>query len=109
MFVDDVYGLDVCPDGSVVVSSSGKVVIAHNAATGAELWRKEMSGWSAALCIHGGVVVVTVSNSSTVVLDVTTGQQLYTLPSAGEGTFGICVLDGLTLKWRSLFVSHILF
>ena len=46
------------------------------------------------LRIHGGVVVVPVDNSNTVVLDVTTGHQLHTLPSAGEDMRGIRVFDG---------------
>ena len=71
-------------------------MIAHNAATGAVLWRKEMPGdvWTSR--IHGGVVVVPVDNSDTVVLDVTTGHQLHTLPSAGNDVYGICLFDGLT-------------
>ena len=48
------------------------------------------------LRIHGGVVVVPVDSSNTVVLDVTTGQQLHILPSAGENVRGVCVFDGLT-------------
>ena len=43
------------------------------------------------------MVVVPVDNSNTVVLDVTTGHQLHTLPSAGDGVHGICVFDGLTI------------
>ena len=70
-------------------------MIAHNTATGAVLWRKEMPGNVWTLRIHGGVVVVPVDNSNTVVLDVTTGHQLHTLPSAGERVHGICVFDGL--------------
>ncbi len=42
------------------------------------------------------MVVVPVDNSNIVVLDVTTGHQLHTLPSAGRGVSGICVFDGLT-------------
>ncbi len=91
-----VYGLDVSSDGIVVIGASQKVVIAHNTATGAVLWRTEILGNVWTLRIHGGVVVVPVDNSNTVVLDVTTGHQLHTLPSAGEGVSGICVFDGLT-------------
>ncbi len=89
-------GLDVSLDGSVVVGGSDKVVIAHSTVIGVELWRKEMLGNVFALRIHGGVVVVPVDNSNTVVLDVTTGHQLHTLPSAGKNVCGICVFDGLT-------------
>ena len=97
MLLGCVFVLDVSPDGSVVVGSCYKVVIAHNTATGAVLWRKKMPGNATTLRIHGGVVVVPVDNSNTVVLDVTTGHQLHTLPSAGRGVHGICVFDGLTI------------
>jgi hypothetical protein len=80
-----------------VVGGSQFYVIAHNTATGAMLWRKEMPGNVWSLRIHGGVVVVPVDNSNTVLLDVTTGRQLHTLPSAGEYVHGICVFDGLTI------------
>ncbi len=79
-----------------MVGSSKKTVAAHNTATGAALWRKEMPGYVWSLRIHGGVVVVPADNSNTVVLDVTTGHQLHILPSAGEGVRGIFVFDGLT-------------
>ena len=82
--LDNVYGLDVSPDGSVVVGGSDNVMIAHNTATGAVLWRKEISAYVLTLCIHGGVVVVPVDNCNVVVLDVTSGHQLQTLPSAGQ-------------------------
>ncbi len=78
-----------------MVGASNMVMVAHNAATGAVLWRKEMPGRVWALRIHGGVVVVPVDNSNTVVLDVTTGHQLHTLPSAGKSVMSICVFDGL--------------
>ncbi len=91
-----VHGFDVSPDGSVVVGSSKNGVIAHNTATGAVLWRKEMLGEIWALRIHGGVLVVPVDNSNTVVLDVTTGHQLHTLPSAGANVRGVFLFDGLT-------------
>jgi outer membrane protein assembly factor BamB len=102
-----VYGLDVSLDGNVVVGCSSNAliadsdtavvnaVIAHSTATGAVLWRKEMPGNVHTLRIHGGVVVVPVYDSNTVVLDVITGQQLHTLPSAGEYVYGICVFHGL--------------
>ncbi len=96
LLLDFVYALDVSSDGSVVVGGSYKFVIAHETDTGAMLWRKVMTGKVWSLRIHGGVVIVPVENSNTVVLDVTTGQQLHTLPSAGEGVSGICVFDGLT-------------
>ena len=96
IFLGYVFGLDVSLDGSVVVGGGWNVVIAHNTATGAVLWRKEMPGRLWTLRIHGGVVVVPVDNSHTVVLEVTTGHQLHTLPSAGEDVCGICVFDGLT-------------
>ncbi len=78
--------------------NSNKVVITHNTTTYAVLWRKEMPGNVWSLRIHGGVVVVPVDNSNTVVLDLTTGHQLHTLPSAGERVNGICVFDGLKLN-----------
>jgi hypothetical protein len=79
-----------------VVGASGQVVIAHNTATGAVVWQKEMPGSVWTLRIHGGVVVVPVDDYNVVVLDVTTGHQLHTLP--GEGAIGICVFDGLTSR-----------
>ncbi len=90
-----------------MVGSSYKVVIAHNTSTGALSWKKDLSEYTWTLSIHGGVVFVPVDNSNTLVLDVTTGHQLHTLPSAGDYVFGICVFDGLTLKWCSLVVSHV--
>ncbi len=76
--------------------SGSIVMIAHNTATGAVLWRKEMHGGVSALRIHGGVVVVPVNDSHIVVLDLATGIQLHTLPSAGKAVRSICVFDGLT-------------
>ncbi len=96
MFLASVRGLDVSPDGSVVVSvSSDKEVLAHNTTTGEVLWRKKMPGRLSFLHIHGGVVAVPVENSNTVVLDVATGHQLHVLPAAGEDIGSICVFDGL--------------
>ncbi len=91
-----ISGLDVSPDGSVVVGSSDDVVIAHDTATGAALWRKKMAGFVPTLRIHEGWVVVPSCNSKTVVLDITTGNLLHTLPSAGDHVSGICVFDGLS-------------
>ncbi len=79
-----------------MVGVSDKVVIAHDTATGEVLWRNEVPDNAWTLRIHGGLVVVPVDNSNTLVLDVATGHQLYTLPSAGEGVCGIYVFDGLT-------------
>ena len=76
--------------------SDDNAVIAHNTTTGAVLWRKEISGFPWTLRVHGGVVVVPVENSNTVVLDVTTGHQLYTFPSVAGIVRCICVFDGLT-------------
>jgi hypothetical protein len=90
-----VHGLDVSADGSVVVGCSSNTVISHNTATGVVLWRKEMLGRVHTLRIHGEVVIVPVEHSNTVVLDVTTGRQLHTLPSAGKDVRGIWVFDGL--------------
>ena len=77
-----------------MVGGSNNAVVAHNTATYAELWRKEMPGVVYTLRIHRGVVVVPVDKRNTAVLDVTTGHQLHTLPSAGEDIYGICVFDG---------------
>ncbi len=96
MTLDYAYVLDTSPDGSVVVGGSGRVVLAHNTATCAELWRKNMSSLILTLRIHGGVVVVPMSCFKTLVLDATTGQQVHALPSAGKDVRGICVFDGLT-------------
>ncbi len=38
LFLGTVYGLDVSPDGSVVIGSANSVLIEHNTATGAVLW-----------------------------------------------------------------------
>jgi hypothetical protein len=78
-----------------VLGASDEVVIAHNLITGSVLWQKEMSGFATTFRIQGDVVVVPVDKSNTVVLDVKTGYQLHTLPSAGEHVRGICVFDGL--------------
>ncbi len=72
------------------------MVIAHNTATGAISWRKEMPGRVWTLRIHGGVVVLPVDNSNTVVFDVTTGHLLHSLPSAGELVVGMSLFHGLT-------------
>ncbi len=88
-----------------MIGSCANILIAHNTATGAVLWRKEMPGnvWTSR--IHGGVVVVPVDNCNTMVLDATTGRQLHTLPSAGEKVYGICVFDGLIngVIWFCIF------
>jgi hypothetical protein len=78
-----------------VVGGSQKVVIAHSTATGEVLWLKGIPGDVEALCVHGNIVVAPADNSNTVVLDVTTGHQLHTWPSAGKAR-GVCVFDGLT-------------
>jgi outer membrane protein assembly factor BamB len=84
-----VFGFDVSSDGRVVIGGGRSFVVAHNTATSAVLWRKDMSARVDTLRIHGGVVIVPVDNSNTVVLDVTTGHQLYALPSAGEYVYGV--------------------
>ncbi len=89
-----VYALDVSPDGSVVIGAGVNEVIAHSAATGAVLWRMNVPGFRRTLRIHGGVVVIPADGSATVVLDVTTGHQIHTLPAAME-TRGICLFEGL--------------
>ncbi len=89
-----------------MVGTSNEVVIAHNTSTGAVLWQNEMSGFVWTLRIHGGVVVVPVDNSNIFVIDVTTGHQLHTLPSAGEFVCGICVFDGLTSGVVCFVVFH---
>ncbi len=100
--------LDISFDGNVAVGASTQTVIAHNTATGLVLWRKEMPGWVWALRIHGGLVVVPADSSNTIVIDVTTGHQLHTLPSAGQGVRGICVFDGLISDEFDLLVfSHV--
>ncbi len=91
----DVRGLDVSPDGSFVIGTSDDVIYAYNTATGALLWREVMPGSVHTLRIHGGVVVVPVDDMNTVVLDVATGHQLHSLPSAVKDVRGICVFDGL--------------
>ncbi len=91
----DVDALDVSPDGNVVVGSSGKVLFAHTTDTDAVSWRKEMPGNVWALRIHGCVVVVSVDKKNILALDVTAGDVLHTLPSAGEHIRGICVFDGM--------------
>jgi hypothetical protein len=98
LFLGFVNAFDVSPDGSVGVGvgRSENDMIAHSTTTSAVVWQTKMPGSIFALRIHGGVVVVPVENSKTVVLDVATGYQLHTLPSAGEYVFGVCVLDGLT-------------
>ena len=73
-------------------------------ATGEVLWQKEMYDEIIALRIHGGVVVVVPENCNTVVLDVTSGEQIHELPSAGKHIFGICVFDGLVADLVLLFV-----
>jgi hypothetical protein len=88
--------LDILSDGSAVVGTSENIVIAHNTATGAVLWRKEMLSFVSSLRIHRGVVVIPVDNNTTAVLDVTTGHQLHALPSAGQVVIAIRVFDGLT-------------
>ena len=104
--LDNVYGLDVSHDGSVVIGSSQKVLIARDTATGAVLWRKVMAGCVWPLRIHEDVVVAPVHGSQTVVLDVTTGQQVYTLPSAGFNVVGVCVFEGLTIGYIRFVHSH---
>ncbi len=111
MFLGLVYGLDVSLDGSFVIGGcwyveaccGHNVVIAHTTATYKVLWRKEMIGRVWTLRIHGGVVVVPVDDSNTVVLDVATGHQLHTLPSAGELVDNIVVVDGLKSDIFRLF------
>ncbi len=86
-----------------MVGGSKSSVIARNMVTSLVLWRNEMPGWVWSLCIHGSVVVVPVDNSETVVLDLATGHQLHTLPSAGEIIRGVCVFDGLIVGFDLLY------
>ncbi len=95
VFSDCIYGLDVSHDGSVVIGCSNGLIIAHNTATGAIIWLKNMpqSVWS--LRIHGSLVVVPVDDSNVTVLDINTGQQILDLPSAGKSVRAIRVFNGL--------------
>ncbi len=95
LFLGIIYALDVSLDGSVAVGASHQHVLAHDTATRAVLWQRDMAGDVWTLRIHGGVVVVPVDYSNFVVLDVTTGHQIYSIPSTAEDVHGICVFDGL--------------
>jgi hypothetical protein len=103
------YGLDVSSDGSIVVGCSKTDVVAHNTSTLATLWRILLPGYAWVLRIHGGVVIVPVDNSNTVVFDVTTGSCLYSLPSAGSDVRGICIFDGLSNELNCCFSLTSLF
>jgi hypothetical protein len=96
LFLEVVYALDVSSDGRVLITACDQGVIALHAITGLMLWEKEMTGSICSLRIHGGVVVVPVDCNEIVVLDVTLGHLLHTLPSAGDFVYGLCVFDGLT-------------
>ena len=87
--------LEVSSERNVVVGLSQRVVITHSRTTRAVLWRAEMPGDVHTFRIHGGVVIIPINNSNTAVLDLTTGHQRYTLPSAGFHVRGLCVFVGL--------------
>jgi hypothetical protein len=93
-----VFALDVSADGCVVVGGSETVVVAHSTVTGAMLWQNEMPRRLLTLRRHGGVIVIPVDGSNIVVLDVVTGHQVHSLPSAGTNVIGVCVFDGLTKR-----------
>jgi hypothetical protein len=101
-----VNGLDVLHDENVVIGGSDDVVIAHNIAAGVMLWRKDLHGMVWSLCIHENVVVVPVDGSETLVLDIASGKQIHTIPSAGEEVFGICVFDG---EFSEVYISFYFF
>ncbi len=90
-----IKAIDASLDGSVIIGNTRTAVIAHNTATGVVIWQNEMPDNACTLRIHGSVVVVLVDDSNTVVLDVTTGHQLHTLPPTGKYVIGICIFDGL--------------
>ncbi len=96
MFLGYIHAIAISNDGGTAIGGGGEVLIAHNTATCAVIWRKELSGSVWSLCIHNDVVVVPVNGSETVVLDISNGNQIHALPSAGEYVYGICVFDGLT-------------
>ncbi len=90
-----VYALDVLTDGTVVIGGGDNVVIAHNPATEAVLWRKEMHGKVWSLSIDGGLVFIPVDGTEILVLDVTSGVQVHTLPLTGVYIRQVLVFDGL--------------
>ena len=95
--------MDVSPDGNIMIGGctffkfGPFVAIARNTVTGAELWRKQIRYFRTAsrnrFRIHGDVVVIPQMGEKTLVLDITNGHTVLTLPSI-QTCF--CVLDGLT-------------
>ncbi len=71
-------------------------MIAYSTTEGTMLWQTQINGQLFSLRIHSDVVLVPVEDSETLVVDVTSGHQIHTLPSAGKYVHGICVFDGLT-------------
>ncbi len=90
-----VDALDLSLDGSVAIGCAGRFVLAHSTATAAILWQIDLPGSIWSLRIHGGVVVVPVDGSDTMVLDVSSGHQVHVMPPAGDYVHGVCVFDGL--------------
>jgi hypothetical protein len=91
-----IESIDISCDSSLVISACSRVVIAH-LVSGEALWRKDVSNsnvvWS--LRIQGDVVLVPVSDRETMVLEMMTGRQIHSLPSAGMSICGICAFAGL--------------
>ncbi len=96
--LDFVCLFEVSGDGSIVIGANGKVLIAHNTATGALRWRMVMHSYVQALRIHGSVVVVAIDDSNTVVIDVNTADQIDSLPATGRWVTSLCVFDGLVCQ-----------
>jgi hypothetical protein len=107
LFLGQVAVFDVSLDGNIVVGKWHNLMIAQTA-TGEVLWQKEMNDEIIALRIHGGVIAVVPENCNTVVLDISSGEQIHELPSAGKHVLAICVFDGLAPGLALFFIfSHV--
>ncbi len=87
-------------DGGVVVGGSNcgtqSFVVAHNTATRTLIWKKQLPQSISSIRAYGGIVIVPLDYGKTLVLDISTGNQIHSLPSAGKDIHSICVFEGLT-------------
>ncbi len=95
--------MDISPNGKVLVSASGKSVLAHDMTSGLLLWNikpveiPNQNGYVGSLRVCRNAVVVTIDRFKTVVLDIETGIIISLHPNAGLDVMALCVFERLYL------------
>jgi hypothetical protein len=99
------HALALFDDDAILVAGSSINVCAYDTASLAQLWIHDTVSYVGAVCLRGAHVLVTVYDSSTLLLDYKTGAHIAALRKADGCILGLGVIEGLCFI---LYVPHIL-